>query len=98
MQNIDFGPVKKDNKANDDAELRMSVSPVCRKNDKNVAYVTFEDGKRSAEGEIPLCNIIRNDGFSEEEVLQLEIYMKANLTMLKKTAAGIHLLDAFMGN
>ena len=110
MQNIDFGPKKIEPKTNDsnmndltqktkpdDGAMNMSVSPVCTKDGKQFAFVTFDDGSRNAEGEIPNCHIIRNNGFSEDEVVGLEIYMKANLTMLKKMAAGVNVLDAFMG-
>lgn len=70
-------------------ELTMSVSGICRKDGKKCAYVTFTDGKRTAEGVIPDCKITRSVGFSEEETGQLELYMKLNLDSLKKQAAGI---------
>lgn len=81
----------------DSAELKMTVSPVCQKNGVKVAYVSFTDGKRVAEGEIPLCRITMSKGFSEGEVEQLQDYMKRELTSLKKMAARINVLDAFMG-
>lgn len=77
-------------------ELQMSVSPICQKNGKKVAYVAFSDEVRTAEGEIPECRITRNSGFSDEEVRQLEQYMKAELATLKKMAAGINVMQAFM--
>ena len=76
--------------------VNMSVSPVCVKDGEKYAFVTFSDGERQAEGKIPACTIISNKGFSNEEVEQLEDYMRRELTQLKKMAAGIHLLDAFM--
>ena len=77
-------------------ELRMSVSPVCVKDGQKCAYVTFEDGKRTAEGRIPDCKIIYSNGFTQGEVEQLESYLKRELTQLKKMAAGIRMIDAFM--
>ena len=77
-------------------EMNMSVSPVCAKDGKQYAFVSFTDGKRSAEGKIPDCKIMMSTGFSEDEVEQLEDYMRRELTQLKKMAAGIRLLDAFM--
>lgn len=77
--------------------IEMTVSAVCsRKDGRQVAYVTFRDGDRYAEGQIPDCHIIRNEGFDEGEALGLEFYMKRELTSLKKMAAGIRLLDAIM--
>ncbi|MBQ8592072.1 MAG: hypothetical protein IJ485_04935 [Lachnospiraceae bacterium] len=77
-------------------ELNMSVSPVCVKDGKQYAFVTFSDGKRLAEGKIPACKIISNDGFGKDEVEQLEAYMHKELQQLKKMAAGIRIIDAFM--
>ncbi|MBR3605992.1 MAG: hypothetical protein IKL51_00215 [Lachnospiraceae bacterium] len=75
-------------------ELNMSVSGVCTKENKQYAFVTFSDGIREAEGRIPECVIISNRGFEEEQVKQLENYMRRELKTLKKMAAGIRLIDA----
>ena len=72
----------------------MSVSPVCVKDNKQYAFVSFTDGNKVAEGKIPECIIISNKGFGEEEVEQLENYMRRELKNLKKMAAGIRLFDA----
>lgn len=79
-----------------DNEMNMLVSPVCVKDGKQYAFVSFSDGKRSAEGKIPECKIVSSFGFDQEEVEQLENYMKRELTKLKKMAAGIRMIDAFM--
>lgn len=78
-------------------ELKMSVSPICVKDNKKYAFVLFTDGSRTAEGKIPDCKIVSNNGFSEEEVRQLEDYMNEELPNLKKTAAGINVMDSFLG-
>ena len=78
-------------------ELRMSVSPICTRDGEKMAYVEFTDKTRTAEGEIPVCKITKKDGFSEEEVAQLELYMKAELANVKKMAASVNVADAFMG-
>ena len=78
------------------AELRMQVSGVCKKGGRKVAYVTFSEGKRVAEGEIPKCRINKSEGFSEKEVAGLEFYMKQNLDMLKKIASAINPIKAMM--
>ena len=79
-------------------EVNMSVSAVCQneQGDK-FAYVTFSDGVRNAEGLIPECKLISNDGFAEIEVEQLEKYMQEHLSELKKMAAGIDIFSAFKG-
>lgn len=74
-------------------EMKLSVSPVCKKNGETFAFVTFTDGARTAEGKIPDCKIISSDGFDEGEVGMLEMYMKQNLLQLKKMTAGIRLFD-----
>lgn len=80
-----------------DTEMTMTVSPICLKDDKKIAYVSFEDGKRRAEGVIPDCILKNSEGFSAEEKEALEVYMKANLTMLKKMASSNNVLGAMMG-
>lgn len=77
-------------------ELEMSVSPICTKDSQKYAFVSFTDGVRNAEGKIPDCVIIRNNGFDEDEVQQLETYMKQELPQLKKMAAGINVLKNFL--
>lgn len=78
-------------------ELKMDVSPVVEKEGAKVAYVSFSDSKRSAEGIIPDCVITKNQGFTNDEVKDLEAYMQGNLAMLKRMAANVNILDAFMG-
>lgn len=77
-------------------ELNMTVSPVCAKDGEKYAFVSFTDGERFADGKIPDCKIILNKGFNQEEVKQLEEYMKSELATLKRMAAGIHVMDAFL--
>lgn len=77
-------------------EFTMSVSPVCLKDGQKVAYVSFTDGKRSAEGKIPECKIVSATGFDDNEIRMLEEYMEQELSRLKRMAASIRLMDAFM--
>lgn len=74
--------------------LNMSVSPICQKNGKKFAYVQFLDETRMAEGKIPDCTIVSNQGFTEEEVQQLERYMKEHLEELKVLSANLNVFDA----
>ncbi|MCH5250153.1 MAG: hypothetical protein J1E98_09475 [Lachnospiraceae bacterium] len=79
-----------------DNELNMSVSPICVKDGKKYAFVSFTDGTRTAEGKIPDCIITNNAGFSKDEVQQLEDYMRQELPQLKKMAAGIDVMKTFL--
>ncbi|MBR4725149.1 MAG: hypothetical protein K6G45_07165 [Lachnospiraceae bacterium] len=83
-------------KENGKEELTMQVSGICRKDGKKFAYVTFSDGKRLAEGIIPDCKIQNQSGFDENEIGQLELFMKMNLDKLKRKAAGIDPVRAMM--
>jgi len=76
--------------------MEVLVSPVCSRGEERYAFVSFSDGKRTAEGKIPACKIVSNKGFTDEELSVLEEYMRQNLPEIKKTAAGIRLMDAFM--
>lgn len=79
-----------------DRELNMAVSQIFSKNKEKYAFVSFSDGTRNAEGKIPDCKIISNNGFSKEEEEQLENYMKSELGNLKKMAAGVNVMRGFM--
>ena len=76
-------------------EFTMSVSPICVKDGKKLAYVSFTDGERSAEGKIPECVITSAVGMNLAEVRMLEEYMKQELPRLKSMAAGIRLADTY---
>lgn len=77
-------------------EFKMTISPVCAKDGKRYAFVSFSDGTRSAEGKIPDCKIVSNNGFNPAEVRLLEEYLQRELPKLKRMAAEIRPLDAFM--
>lgn len=79
-------------------ELKMSVSPICVKDGAKYAFVSFTDDIRTAEGKIPDCMITSNDGFDEDEIKQLEEYMKQELPKLKKMAAGINVMETFLNS
>lgn len=76
--------------------MNMIISGVSEKNGKKIAYVRFEDGTRFAEGIIPECVLTKNQGFNEEEVTQLEKYLKDNLATIKREAANVNPIKALM--
>lgn len=76
--------------------LTMTVSPAFGTGDGRYAFVSFTDGKRTAEGKIPDCVITKNSGFSDEEKKALSDYMKRELSSLKKLAASQGPLQAML--
>lgn len=101
MENFNLGSVhddvEKSARKGADSSVDMSVSPICVDDaGKKYAFITFSDGYRTAEGKIPSCEILTNKGYTDEEVTQLEEYMRNNLSKLKSMAAGIDILKAFM--
>ena len=77
-------------------DLTMQVTQPFSKDGEKYAFVQFSDGERLAEGKIPDCKILSSKGFTEEEVADLEKYMQGNLAQLKKMAAGVRPIDAFL--
>ena len=82
--------------SNNNDELRMQVSPICVRDGEKIAYVTFSDATRQAEGEIPKCIIISNTGYTDDEVKALELYMEQNLDMLKGLAKDLNPIKAML--
>ena len=85
------------NESHASEELSLLVSAICERDGQKMAYVTFSDDTRHAEGEIPACIITKSHGFTESEVLDLQQYMLANLDQLKKMASKVNIMDAFLG-
>lgn len=92
MENFSFT-----NNTNDIDSVNLLVSPICNKDGKKYAFVSFTQGKKCAEGRIPECEIIRNEGFSDEEKAQLVTYMKDHLAELKSMSAGINIIENLYG-
>ena len=79
-------------------KMNMSISQIFQKDGKPTAFVLFSEGRKSAEGKIPDCTIISNDGFSEKEVKALELYLKMQQESILKTAKEVNIMKAFMQN
>lgn len=77
-------------------KMNMSISQIFQKDGKPTAFVLFSEGRKSAEGKIPDCTIISNDGFSEKEVKALELYLKMQQESILKTAKEVNIMKAFM--
>ncbi len=61
-------------------EVKFTYSSVLRKNNRNAISVRFEreypERKDYAEGWIPECKIEQQEGFTAEEIEQMEEYLK----------------------
>lgn len=77
-------------------ELKMTVSGIVPKDGRKSIYVVFEDGKRRAEGYVPDCVITTSEGFEEDEIKMLELYMKQNQDQIREIAKVINPIKAFM--
>ena len=78
-------------------EVTLNLSGVVEKDGQKIAYVRFSRGDDFTEGYIPDCIFTKVQGFTDDEVSMLTDYLRANLTELKKRAAGINPLTAIMG-
>ncbi len=78
--------------------MNMMVSGILDKNGKKIAFARFEEDHQYAEGTIPDCKITVNNGFTDDEIKQLETYMQENLAMLKSQAAKVNPIKAMMNS
>ena len=74
---------------NRDEELKFTHSAILAKDGKPFVSVRFERGRDVAEGSVPACLITKNTGFSEEEILGLESYLKENAREILRNAKDI---------
>ena len=78
--------------------MNMSVSPITHdKTGKPQVFVQFSDGKRFAEGRLPGATIVSSEGFSDEELSALKLYMKKEKATILTMAKKINVMDAFLG-
>lgn len=71
-------------------EVKMIVSCVVAKDGKNLVRVSFLRGADFAEGVLPEGRIEKAKGFTAEEVLQLEHYLRTNRQDILKAAKEIN--------
>jgi hypothetical protein len=74
---------------NDNKELRMTHSCILSRGKEKIVRVTFESDVAYAEGIIPNGKIEKNQGFTQEELEQLEIFLKMNQEDILKKAKAI---------
>ena len=77
-----------------DSEVTMTYSAILRDRDnRKIVRVQFErdgvSGKELAEGIIPDCVILRQNGYSSEEISDLEEYIRRNADEIMSKAKEI---------
>lgn len=82
-------------------EIKMSVSPVFRKDGAKSIYLLFTDGDKSAELLLADAGAevktVRNSGFSEEEIGSLTEYVENSRDEIIAIAGRVTPLKAFLG-
>ncbi len=82
-------------------EIKMSVSPVFRKDGAKSIYLLFADGDKSAELLLADAGAevktVRNSGFSEEEIGSLTEYVENSRDEIIAIAGKVTPLKAFLG-
>ncbi len=79
------------------SEIRMFVSSMTRSGDKKGIYVLFTDGDKSAEFCIPDMRLVKNAGFSKEEIKSLLEYMENEQEYIYSVAKNVNPLNGFLG-
>jgi len=77
-------------------DIKMSVSSMTRKDDKKAVYVFFQDGEKTAEFTLPGCELVRNNGFTDEDIHQLKDYIDNEQDSIFAMAKQVNPLKAMM--
>lgn len=77
--------------------VNMLVSGIITKKDRRYARVSFLRGKEIAEGIIPDCIIDHAEGFSDDEIFQLERYLRENCGEIMERARKVNPLKNWLG-
>ena len=80
------------------SEVKMSVSSMTRTGDKKAVYVFFQDRDKTAEFSLPGCKLVKNNGFSEDDISQLKEYIENEQDSIYAMAKGVNPIKALMGD
>ena len=78
-------------------EISMTVSTMTRQGDDKAIYVVFTDGDKSAEFVVPEDRLLKNNGFSEEEIASLTDYVVNEHDSIYSIAKKINPMKSFLG-
>lgn len=70
-------------------EIKLTYSCLLPRGKEKIVRITFERANGFAEGIVPDGKIEKQKGFQEEEVVQLELYLKQNKDQIMKKAKEI---------
>lgn len=73
--------------------MELTYSCLLPRGKEKIVRVTFKGGSTYAEGILPDCKIEKQNGFTKEEIKQLEDYLSKNKEAILKKAkeiTGIH--------
>ncbi len=79
------------------SEINMTVSTMTRHGDDKAIYVLFTDGARSAEFAVPEDRMVKNNGFSDDEIAQLTEYVANEHDSIYSIAKKINPMKSFLG-
>ena len=79
-------------------EIRMSVSSMTRNKDSKAVYVQFQDGSKSAEIALPEGRLVRNEGFSDDEIASLIEYVNNEQETIYGLAKQVNPIRAFLSD
>jgi hypothetical protein len=78
------------------SEIKMSVSSMTRTKDSKAVYILFEDGSKNAEFCLPEGKLVKNSGFSEEDIAQLKDYVENEQDSILEIARQVNPMRAFL--
>lgn len=77
--------------------VQMNISSVIRKDGNKAIYVLFSDGDKCAEFILPDKKVLKNSGFSVEELKKLKDYLENDLDRIYSMANKVKPLNGFLG-
>ena len=77
-------------------DISMSVSSPIVKGDKKLVYVMFSEAGKTAEFEAPGAVLVKNTGFSDEDIEVLKDYIAGNWSTIFDMAKNIDPMKAFL--
>ena len=78
-------------------DIKMSVSSMTRNKDKKAVYVFFQDGDKTAEFTLPGCELVKNNGFSDDDIRHLKDYIDNEQDTIFAMAKQVNPIKAMMG-
>lgn len=74
--------------------MEVIFSGITTKGTEKRVCVLFSEKERNAEGYVPACKIERNNGFTADEVAQMEAYLNENKQLIWEEAKKVNPIRA----